>query len=298
MHRLSLEEERRDDETRRLARREEKKKAKDVPEQAFEPVISKEYYGVPQSWEEDNLPETASSTKTQMKGKAQAEGEWYSYTWPQRESATDEETFTSYCLHTMPSTSQSTMDDPGYNVPDPLKYQSYPMPNGLQSTWYNPPSYVEPAASQPSTEDADYYFSASQQTCPGGCSTAERSGDGMTVSCPHPGCTSRPFKRTADLQRHYIRTHSNEPAIVYPCDYHDCFREGEPFRRRDHLRDHLRQYHGEDIKRSGASSAMRSSKITWWRCTRCLARVSVSQHGFKCPRCETVYSVNDAEAHS
>ncbi|KAH7193854.1 uncharacterized protein B0J16DRAFT_336142 [Fusarium flagelliforme] len=289
MRRLSREEVRRGEEARRLARREEKNTEKEKPEPLIEPFRSEQSHDVPPSWEADNQPETAPNTKTQIKGKgeAQDEGAWSSHAWPQSESTADKEPSTNYFLYSMPSTSQSIMDYPDYNVPGPLQYQSYPMTNGPQATWYDPPGYAEPAASQPSPDYSDCYSPASPKTCSGGCSTAERSRDEITFSCPYPECTSRPFKRNADLQRHYKRTHSDEPDSVYSCDCRGCFREGEPFHRLDHFRDHLRQYHGEDIPRRGASSAMRSEKTTWWRCTRCLVRVYVSQHGFECPNCET-----------
>ncbi|RBR18820.1 uncharacterized protein FIESC28_05870 [Fusarium coffeatum] len=75
MRHLSPGEERRDDEAHRFARREEKKKAEEEPDQVFEPVRSEQYYGVPQSWEADNQPETTQSTKTQIKGKGKAQDE-------------------------------------------------------------------------------------------------------------------------------------------------------------------------------------------------------------------------------
>lgn len=119
------------------------------------------------------------------------------------------------------------------------------------------------------------------------------SGNDWPVSCLHPGCTSRPFKRTADLQRHYKNTHAPESSKdVYLCDYPRCTRYHEPFHRRDHFRDHLREYHREDIQKRGATVDEawlqdRYAPSSWWRCPRCLVRVYVSKNGFECPGCKT-----------
>ncbi|WZH43901.1 Zinc C2H2 [Fusarium acuminatum] len=113
------------------------------------------------------------------------------------------------------------------------------------------------------------------------------------VSCLHPGCTARPFKRTADLQRHYKNTHAPESSKdAYLCDYPRCPRYREPFHRRDHMRDHLREYHREDIQKRGATVNEewlegRYTPSAWWRCPRCLVRVYVSKNGYECPGCKT-----------
>ncbi|KAM0555129.1 hypothetical protein ACHAPJ_006480 [Fusarium lateritium] len=118
-------------------------------------------------------------------------------------------------------------------------------------------------------------------------------GNDWPVSCLHPGCTARPFKRTADLQRHYKNTHAPESSKdVYLCDYPRCTRFREPFHRRDHFRDHLREYHREDIQKRGATVNEdwlegRYAPSSWWRCPRCLVRVYVSKNGFECPSCKT-----------
>ncbi|KAF5627974.1 egg shell [Fusarium sp. NRRL 52700] len=119
------------------------------------------------------------------------------------------------------------------------------------------------------------------------------SGNDWPVSCLHPGCTARPFKRTADLIRHYKNTHAPESSKdVYLCDYPRCTRFREPFHRRDHFRDHLREYHCEDIMKRGATVNEewlegRYTPSTWWRCPRCLVRVNISKHGYECPGCKT-----------
>lgn len=112
-------------------------------------------------------------------------------------------------------------------------------------------------------------------------------------SCLWPACNAGPFKRTADLQRHFRNTHASEIQVGnYRCDYPRCARSGEPFNRRDFFRDHLREYHREDIpKKRGVIDddwlESRYTPSTWWRCERCLVRIYLSKHGFECPICNT-----------
>ncbi|RDA86809.1 hypothetical protein CP532_6399, partial [Ophiocordyceps camponoti-leonardi (nom. inval.)] len=71
-------------------------------------------------------------------------------------------------------------------------------------------------------------------------------------------CTSRPFKRRADLDRHYKHRHAPDSVKdSFICDYPRCSRHQDPFHRLDHFRDHLRE---------------------------CLKRV---HHADACPRCKT-----------
>ncbi|KAK7408381.1 hypothetical protein QQX98_009477 [Neonectria punicea] len=113
------------------------------------------------------------------------------------------------------------------------------------------------------------------------------------VFCLSAGCNARPFRRCADLQRHYRNTHAPESLKdSYWCDYPRCTRFREPFHRRDHFRDHLREYHREDIQKRGDTVNEdwlegRYLPSTWWRCHRCLVRVYISRHGFECPGCKT-----------
>ncbi|KAK3401663.1 hypothetical protein B0T20DRAFT_458802 [Sordaria brevicollis] len=114
-------------------------------------------------------------------------------------------------------------------------------------------------------------------------------------ACPHPGC-DRAFNRAADLKRHR-RTHlSDDEKKKYRCDYKKCLRYQEAFVRDDHFRDHLRNFHKEDLTRRNkqddedwwltrAKSAVASG---WWRCNKCLlTRVRIKQHGWVCPTCST-----------
>ncbi|RYP78840.1 hypothetical protein DL771_000225 [Monosporascus sp. 5C6A] len=113
--------------------------------------------------------------------------------------------------------------------------------------------------------------------------------------CLRPGCNSKPFKRKADLDRHYQQVHwdsSIKPS--FPCDYTRCTRFTKPFFRADHYRDHCRDYHREDLLRRSPSKketnewwADRIIHKKWWRCSKCLQRVYIQQHGFECHNCKT-----------
>ncbi|KOS23239.1 hypothetical protein ESCO_003478 [Escovopsis weberi] len=128
------------------------------------------------------------------------------------------------------------------------------------------------------------------------------SGRDYPVCCLHPGCDAKPFKRRADLDRHYKHKHA-PPSLkdAYHCDYPRCGRRRDPFHRRDHFRDHLRDFHKEDIEKRGVHVKEdwfegRNTAQTWWRCTKCLKRVSISRHGFECPTCKTACQARRKEA--
>ncbi|KAJ3514955.1 hypothetical protein NM208_g15017 [Fusarium decemcellulare] len=132
---------------------------------------------------------------------------------------------------------------------------------------------------------------AEEPTTPQGETSSN--GRDWPVACLSPGCTARPFKRTADLQRHYKNTHAPDSSKdAYYCDYPKCGRSRDPFHRRDHFRDHLREYHREDIQKRGATVNEewlegRYLPNNWWRCPRCLIRVYVAKSDFECPECKT-----------
>lgn len=117
------------------------------------------------------------------------------------------------------------------------------------------------------------------------------------------------FQRPADLERHYKHVHSSDDLKdVHFCTYPKCARYTTPFARKDHYRDHLRDFHKEDIghaKKStknitkyGKKEADRrwqEEQRTWlaernisekhWRCARCLTKVSVADHEWTCSAC-------------
>jgi hypothetical protein len=93
------------------------------------------------------------------------------------------------------------------------------------------------------------------------------------------------------------------------CDYSRCPHK-DPFRK-DHCREHYREYHNEDlIKRGmpkldnsdkGKRNSKRSRKmpetveeflatrhypnLSWWRCAKCVQRVNINTNKYMCPRC-------------
>ncbi len=81
----------------------------------------------------------------------------------------------------------------------------------------------------------------------------------------------------------------------FRCDYKKCGRHENPFFRQDHFRDHLRDFHKEDLPRRGGKTdsqwweerATRPFTERWWRCNRCLgARVRIDKDGWMCPSCK------------
>ncbi|KAH7130326.1 hypothetical protein B0J11DRAFT_249860 [Dendryphion nanum] len=80
-----------------------------------------------------------------------------------------------------------------------------------------------------------------------------------TYKCELSDCTSTAnFTRLADLQRHQATVHKAPGPPDYPCSVPECTRVGEKgFTRRDHLVEHLRNFHHIDIpkRRPGERSA-------------------------------------------
>ncbi|KAF2020187.1 hypothetical protein BU24DRAFT_459794 [Aaosphaeria arxii CBS 175.79] len=80
-----------------------------------------------------------------------------------------------------------------------------------------------------------------------------------TFPCTVPNCTSTAnFTRLADLQRHQSTVHNKNTTPEYPCEVKGCTRIGDKgFTRRDHLVEHLRNFHHIDIpkRKPGERSA-------------------------------------------
>ncbi|KAM0333237.1 hypothetical protein ACHAQA_001897 [Verticillium albo-atrum] len=112
--------------------------------------------------------------------------------------------------------------------------------------------------------------------------------------CMWPDCVAKPFRRQADLQRHYTQRHRNETSREsFPCDHAKCTRRENAFGRLDHYRDHLRDYHKEDVCKRGSpvdAAWLDSRTISrrWWRCSKCVIRVDVAKNpDHVCPKCKT-----------
>jgi hypothetical protein len=121
--------------------------------------------------------------------------------------------------------------------------------------------------------------------------------------CLVSNCTQAPFKRCADLDRHYRQVHFQDAQMEnFPCDYAKCSRANRDeingaFHRKDHYRDHLRDYHKEDLPKRGSKADKTEStdrfqdrviKLDWWRCSKCLNRVSIKFYGWECPECKVL----------
>jgi hypothetical protein len=114
------------------------------------------------------------------------------------------------------------------------------------------------------------------------------------------------YSRPADLERHYKNCHAPTEKDSFPCDYLKCPRSQDPFTRKDHFRDHLRDFHKEDIGAAKVGAKARNHKNGqeyaklqevwlkerviphwWWRCARCLVRVDVRTQGWECSSCKS-----------
>ncbi|KAI2627442.1 hypothetical protein GGS26DRAFT_592470 [Hypomontagnella submonticulosa] len=112
--------------------------------------------------------------------------------------------------------------------------------------------------------------------------------------CLEPFCNATPFGRKADLQRHVLHKHrdaSHKKAFF--CDFKKCPRSKQPFYRLDHCREHHRDFHKEDTPRRGPNKESakwwetRNVDKRWWRCAKCLSRISIETKGFECSKCKT-----------
>lgn len=118
--------------------------------------------------------------------------------------------------------------------------------------------------------------------------------EGVACVCLFQGCEQTVFKRKADLDRHYYQLHREvTDKKAYFCDHDRCTRKvSNPFYRLDHCRDHLREFHKEDlIKRNDPRPIAQvldhcSLQSKWWRCSKDLTRVFIKDHGFFCPNCK------------
>ncbi len=115
------------------------------------------------------------------------------------------------------------------------------------------------------------------------------------------GCNGKQtiFHRPADLERHYRNVHGR--GDEFACDYPKCPRLKDPFFRKDHFRDHLRDYHKEDIgcAKGGPKDeqkwqqaqkkwlAERAISSKHWRCSWCLVKNYVAEVGWECSSCKT-----------
>jgi len=139
-------------------------------------------------------------------------------------------------------------------------------------------------------------LSLSQHDYPANISIIRPTSSGsQRFMCQVQGCKQKGFGRAADLERHHKMVHlADEEKKKFLCDYKRCPRHELPFFRQDHFRDHLRDFHKEDLLRRGnkadekwwKSRAASAISNNWWRCNRCLVtRVNLKTDGYVCPKC-------------
>ncbi|KAI4933976.1 uncharacterized protein J4E92_003646 [Alternaria infectoria] len=129
------------------------------------------------------------------------------------------------------------------------QYQCYP-PQPYQII---PDYYVQPVNVAPTTGYQQPVARMSSSQVPTRSSSRTK-----TWTCDIASCTSSAnFTRLADLQRHQSTVHG-VGTPEYPCNVPRCNRVGDKgFTRRDHLVEHLRNFHHMDIpkRRPGERSA-------------------------------------------
>ncbi|KAI0394329.1 hypothetical protein F5Y17DRAFT_266131 [Xylariaceae sp. FL0594] len=128
--------------------------------------------------------------------------------------------------------------------------------------------------------------------------TVPRSQKTHPYRCEQIDC-KKSFKRKADRDRHIQQVHiPMHKKQQYPCDWKRCQRAQEPFGRTDHQRDHFRDFHLEDVmwrrpsnKNNKKFWESRKVNLDWWRCSRCLERVSLADYDYECPSCKSTCEV-------
>lgn len=207
------------------------------------------------------------------------------------------------------SASYNASDNASYDSPSPYPKEAsessslYPTPSSLQwsSTLklWQLYSFIVKKGREPYLDLLPTYAATAQT--PQRVYLDQASPKKSEYPCQFPGRCGKSFTRPVDLERHYMNVHaSRDPKDLLTCDYSRCYRAEEAFTRKDHLRDHYRDYHKEDI---GGSKATRKSKdpgqaledwwaerivkSSWWRCPKDLKRVRVEVDGFECPDCKT-----------
>jgi len=201
------------------------------------------------------------------------------------------------------SYSASTGSDHSYSYDTSSQggYTSYSQAEDGYSTWTTATALSETASGQSdmSSQYAEGPYQAADTNSYQGrqaygytYTPAENNRQGLT--CRVHGClNTTPFGRQADLDRHHQSVHarrSERPS--FPCDYPRCDRNAKPFSRKDHYREHLREYHAEDLPRR-VGRTMRDGRVrarvtpAWFRCASCLQRVVIATDGFVCPGCNT-----------
>ncbi|KAF1848951.1 uncharacterized protein K460DRAFT_83129 [Cucurbitaria berberidis CBS 394.84] len=144
------------------------------------------------------------------------------------------------------------------------QYQCYPpQPYHVIADYYTQPVTVahtsyQPAVAELPYDTAHWQGQADNLELPTSQGPTRSNSSTRTWTCDIPSCTSAAnFTRLADLQRHQSTVHG-VGTPEYPCTVPHCNRVGNKgFTRRDHLIEHLRNFHHIDIpkRRPGERSA-------------------------------------------
>ncbi|TLD21474.1 hypothetical protein PspLS_09143 [Pyricularia sp. CBS 133598] len=119
--------------------------------------------------------------------------------------------------------------------------------------------------------------------------------------CPYPDCDAV-FDRSANLTRHVAKSKkhaleegSSSSPEIYHCGFRSCQRTGrDAIPRKDHCREHLRNYHKQDLYKRGEKVGIEWLKEclidkAYWYCNKCLTRNSTvdMSSAWRCIRCGT-----------
>ncbi|TKA76985.1 hypothetical protein B0A49_01339 [Cryomyces minteri] len=101
----------------------------------------------------------------------------------------------------------------------------------------------------PLSEDMDIQLSSSPSSSSANSSNRKPKAN---YPCLVPSCPSKSpcFARVADLERHLACVHNKATVATFDCHMNRCQRtaaNGRAFTRKDHLTEHLRNYHHEEI---------------------------------------------------
>ncbi|KAF2186317.1 hypothetical protein K469DRAFT_149641 [Zopfia rhizophila CBS 207.26] len=161
------------------------------------------------------------------------------------------------CYPGQPAPVQNQTAWPGYNYQQPGSPQTYydASNNAYQQTQQQPNTAYQQYQTQPivSSSTQDDQVTDNTPVASNRSNSRQR-----TWTCELPNCpSSAQFTRLADLQRHHSTVHG-VGIPEFPCTVPRCTRVGtKGFTRRDHLTEHLRNFHHIDIpkRKPGERSA-------------------------------------------
>ncbi|KAH7389025.1 hypothetical protein BKA64DRAFT_128083 [Cadophora sp. MPI-SDFR-AT-0126] len=121
-----------------------------------------------------------------------------------------------------------------------------------------------------------------------------RAAMGISIKAGGVGAPSALYAASGiELATDYLHTEPMQGIIeqmTFKCDYDSCHQtQSKTFSQKEAYRDHLRDFHREDILGSRRVDDLwfetRDIQERWWRCKNCLSRVPISQDGYTCSTC-------------